>query len=139
MKNKIIAIVIGIVIIGGGAFYGGMKYQQNVNSQAISAQRAQRTANFGAGQGNNQLMAGGAGGFTGGEIIGKDDKSITVKSNDGSSKIIFFSNTTRIMKSAESSSGDLVAGEQISVNGTANQDGSITAQSIQINKPIPSQ
>ncbi len=134
--NKILPIIITAIVVGGMCFYGGMKYGQNVNTQTIAAQMAQRTANlgnFGTGQRNGtQRMAGGAGGFIGGQIIGKDAQSITVKSNDGSSKIVFFSNTTKIMKSAEGSSGDLTAGEQVTINGTANQDGSITAQTIQL-------
>lgn len=136
--KKILPIIITAVVVGGACFYGGLKYQQNVNTQTIAAQRAQRTAgldNFGTGTGQRngtQRMAGGAGGFTGGQIISKDAQSITVKSSDGSSKIVFFSDTTKIMKSAESSSDDLVTGEQVTINGAANPDGSITAQTIQL-------
>jgi len=96
---------------------------------------------LGANAGNFRNRAGGqqGNGFVNGEIIAKDDpakdgagKSITVKSNDGSSKIVFFSSTTKIMKSVDGSPGDLAIGKQVSVNGAANQDGSVTAQTIQL-------
>lgn len=74
----------------------------------------------------------GDGSFTVGQIIAKDDKSITIKSNDGSSKIVFFSDSTTIGKTTQGSATDLNNEENVMVNGQANPDGSITAQSIQI-------
>ena len=129
MKNKIVAIIIGVVVIGGGAFYGGMQYAK-AGTPTRGANGA-RSAQFGgtAGGRNGQ---GGPGGFTGGQIIAKDDKSITVQSRDGSSKIVFVNTNTPVMKSVAGSVSDLKSGEQITVIGTANSDGSITADSLQI-------
>jgi hypothetical protein len=67
-----------------------------------------------------------------GEITAKDDQSITVKSRDGSSKIIFTSGTTQTLKQTSGSLNDLAVGEQVSVAGTADASGNITAKSIQI-------
>ncbi len=67
-----------------------------------------------------------------GEIIKKDDKSITVKANDNSSKIIYFSASTTISKFAEGSKNDLQIGDNIMANGTSNSDGSVVAQMIQM-------
>ena len=78
--------------------------------------------------------AGRTGGVTSGEVILKDDKSVTVKLSNGGSKIIFFSPTTEVVKSVKGLSEDLIVGEEIIVTGEANADGSLNAKSIQIRK-----
>lgn len=143
--NKLIAIVIATaVVVGGGAFYGGMKYVQSQapqrNAQGFQnlspEERQQRIQRFGGSGGGN---GGTRSGFTSGEILSKDDKSITIKMRDGGSKIIFYSDTTEISKFVNGSPSDLEIGKNVSVNGTANSDGSITAQSIQIRPAMPTQ
>ena len=143
-KNHYIAVLAIVIVVGGGAFYGGMQY----GASKTKATQVAARGNFGGGAGANggqrssqggqnggQRMAGGAnvsGGFVNGSIISKDDKSITVKSQDGSSKIIFFSDSTTIGKATSGSVSDLATGQQVMVNGKANSDGTIAAQSIQI-------
>lgn len=51
---------------------------------------------------------------------------------DGSSKIVFISESTAINKSTAGTKADLTTGEQITVFGTQNQDGSVTARNISI-------
>lgn len=62
-----------------------------------------------------------------------DDKSITVKLQDGSSKIVLLSNTTAYNKSATGAKSDLKTGEKVAVFGTENSDGSVTARDVQLN------
>ncbi len=146
--NKLIIIIITVkIIVGGGSFYVGMKYTESKNSQSRLWQaNFQNLQNFSSEERQRMLQdlgtnAGGSrvgktgGGFTSGEIISKDDKSVTVKLQDGGSKIIFFSDSTEITKSAQGFLSDLTVGAQISVNGTANSDGSATAQTIQL-RPV---
>jgi len=141
MQNKnIIIIVVLISLVGAGAFYGGMQYGTSKTKAAQAASRG----NFGGGNGGQRGVQGsqnggqravGGAGFINGDILSKDDTSITVKSQDGSSKIIFFSDSTMIGKAAAGSVSDLNVGEQVMVNGKANLDGSIAAQNIQI-RPV---
>lgn len=146
MNKKNIPVIVVIVIIAGGiGFFGGMKYGQSRGSVAgrnfqnlTPEQRQQMGQGFrnSAGvdsRGNKNNPAGG--GFVNGEIISQDDKSVTVKLRDGGSKIIFFSDTTSISKMADGVPTDLGVGKSITVTGSTNSDGSVTAQSIQI-RPI---
>jgi len=144
MKKLLLVAVAVAVLVGSGAFYGGMKYTQGSSPRGDLAnltpeQRQQFMANAGTGFRNGtdgQGRTGMGGGFVGGEIISKDDKSVTVKIQDGGSKIIFYSGTTEVSKFTQGNAGDLMVGKNISVTGTANQDGSITARSIQL-RPVP--
>lgn len=136
MKNKIIAIlVIVAVVVGAGSFYGGIIYQKN-QSPIKNLSRNENGVNF---QKNGQRMgqnnSGGA--FENGEIISKDDKSITIKTRDGGSKIILFSNSTTVGKTVDGSTADLGVGNQVMVNGQTDASGIITAQNIQIRPDTP--
>lgn len=128
-KNK--NIIITSVIVAIIAFYGGMKYGQS------SAQTGQpRTGQF---AGRN--VAGGmrnAGGFTGGEVLSKDENSLTIKLRTGGSMIVLYSSSTQIQKSAPGTISDVNVGEQVTIIGSSNADGSLTAQSIQIRPDMAS-
>jgi len=139
-KKKIFAIgVVAIIIAGGAGFYGGMKYEQGL----AAAQRSQAARQFGtngpAGASMRRPNGQNGGGFTSGEIIAKDDKSITIKLRDGGSKIIFFSDTTKIAKTTDGSATDLEIGKTALITGNLNSDGSITANSIQLQLNAPAQ
>jgi hypothetical protein len=130
--NKTIALIIGVVLIAGGSFYAGVKYNQ---SSAKSGARNFQTFGGAQGQfaGRRGTGANAAGaGFLTGTIIAKDDKSITVKSRDGGSKIVFVGNSTMVMKAATGSIVDLSIGQDVTTTGSVNSDGSVTASSVQI-------
>jgi hypothetical protein len=132
MKKYIVTIVL-VVVVGAGAFYGGMLYgKPQAGTRGIGS--FQRGANGGMpGTGIGGAFGGANGGLIAGQIISKDSQNITVALRNGSStKIVFFSGSTQIMKSASGTVDDLKDGEEITVIGTTNPDGSITAQSIQI-------
>jgi hypothetical protein len=125
--KKLLVIIVIILIVGAGAFFGGMKY-----GQSKVPQRQQGFQQMGANVGNRFRSGQGGNGFVGGEIISKDDKSVTIQLPDGGSKIIFFSNSTVITKSAEGSLNDLAVSKQIIITGDQNSDGSYTAKTIQL-------
>ncbi len=150
-KNIIIAVI--IIIIGVGSFYGGIKYGQKNNSaknsvpdfQNMTAEQRQQVFQQFRGNGDTQgSRRNGAGSqnrgaFLSGEIISKDDKSVTIKLRDGGSKIIFLSGSTSIVKTTDGTVADLETGKQVTINGKDNSDGSVTAESIQIRPNLPPQ
>lgn len=133
MKKALPIILAAVILVGGLSFFGGMKYGQ---SRASAVSGNMNNFRQGAVQGfSSSTMLGGrniVGGLNSGKIIAKDDQSITVKTQDGSSKIIFYSGATEIIKSSAGTASDLSVGDNISVTGAENQDGSITAKSIQV-------
>lgn len=128
-----------IIILGIGvsSFYGGMIFTKKSQSQRNGGGGV-RFQQGGSSNGNAFREAGMGGGFVNGEILSKDDASITVKLRNGGSKIIFTSSATKIGKSVEGLLSDVAIGEQVMVSGEDNTDGSITAQSIQI-RPLQAQ
>lgn len=157
MTKLLLTIIAVAVIVGGSSFYGGIKYTENKgparqfsgeNFQNLSPQeRQQRFQELGA---NVSGVFGGdhqdGGGFRGGrpsfradgfrsligEIISQNEDNITIKLSDGSTKIVFISESTQITKTVNGILGDLTKGEQIFVSGAENSDGSYTAQTIQL-------
>lgn len=71
-----------------------------------------------------------------GEIIDKDETSITVKLPDGSSKILLISTNTSISKVSQGSRDDFKKGELVLALGSENSDGSVTAQEIQLGRQL---
>lgn len=128
--KKYTPIVITAIIVGVIAFYGGMKYgvSNNTNQQTTIGQ-----GSYQQGQSRQKIAGFGQNGSAvTGSIISKDDKSITVQTRDGGSKIIFISSSTEVMKSIQGTVNDLLNGKQITAMGSANSDGSITGQTVQI-------
>lgn len=129
-------MIILAVVLAGAGFFGGMSYQKSKQSSFMG---------FAPGEtGNRQMMRGGfqngmGGGnrnifrATTGDIIASDDKSITVKLADGSSKIVLLSDKTDVYKTDKSQKSDLKVGDKVMVTGNDNSDGSQTAQTVQIN------
>lgn len=126
-NNNIFLTAVLVIIVGAGGFFAGMKYQEI---------RQPSRADFQARMGMRQGSPGGqrpVGSETvRGEIMEKDEKSITVKSPDNSSKIILILENTAINKATEGSIDDLKTGEQVMVFGKSNSDGSISATNIQL-------
>ena len=150
-KKFLVMTIIIVIIVGTGAFYGGTIYEKgSLSKQGLlrSASGGQGGSNqpgrpggraFGGGQGGNGGPNGGQGDFTSGQVMSKDDKSITIKTRDGGSKIVFFSDSTTIGKSVSGVSSDLANGQQVMASGKTNPDGTLTADNIQIRPAQPNQ
>ena len=139
-----------VVVVGGAAFFGGIKYQENAGLKAEKSQstnpfsgRNQFGRNQGGNTGTTNNTQTGVGqrrmwnGQLTGEITSVDSNSITVKSNDGSSKIILISDKTTISKASTGQISDLKVGEKVAVFGTPNTDGSVIGSSVQLNPVTP--
>ena len=129
MKNaKFITVTIVLLfLVGGGSFFAGIKYQQGQRSSALRQFGGQPGLRAGNGSGRMGFRP------VSGEIISADENSITVKLTDDSSKIILLSDKTSINKATDGLKSDLKVGEKVAVFGTENPDGSLSAQSIQLN------
>ena len=127
MKKNLITTIAVALAVGSVCFFAGMKYQQS--KQRTVARQFVGQIGGRQGAGANRL------GFrpVNGEIIAADEKSITVKLQDGSSKIVIVSEITQINKAEQASKEDLKVGGKVAVFGQENSDGSVTAQNIQIN------
>ncbi len=124
MKNTKIMIIVLLVAVGALGFLGGMKYQQTKAPANI-----QQPGRGGSGR----LGQNGGGRPIAGDIIVQDEKSITIKLADGSSKIVLFSDKTMLNKASSATKDDLKTGVRVAAFGSQNSDGSVTAQNIQIN------
>ena len=127
MKNNLLIALIVAFVFGAVGFYAGTRYQASKQTAFFGNGRRQimgATGQFPNRAGARQVI---------GDILSQDDKSITVKLPDGSSKIVFLAETTKINKASEAAKIDLKKGEKVAIFGLENSDGSITANTVQIN------
>jgi hypothetical protein len=130
MKRHIPLVVVAVAV-GAGSFFGGMTYAKG----KPSANPAARAGRFAAGAGQMGMNRGSGGGMTAGEVIAKDERSITVKLPDGGSKLIFVSDATSVVTASSGTIADVAVGGQVMAVGQATSDGSVTASMIQIGFP----
>jgi len=127
LKISILAIVLVILLVAASGFFVGMKYQQTKRPSRGDFQGRMGTRQGFPGTPNQQGSQ-----AVRGEIINKDEGSITVKLTDNSSKIVLISETTEINKATKGSAEDLQTGQQVMVFGQKNEDGSVSALNIQL-------
>ena len=126
-KNKLIAIlVVAFIIVAVGSYFIGAK-----TGKAKTSLRGNFQVQGGQqGQGTGIAGQSSAGRITG-EIIWNSDTSFTVRSANGSSKIVFLSGATDISKSVSGTASDLTVGTNVTVAGASDKAG-IIAQTVDI-------
>ena len=147
MKQVTTQTIVIALIVRLAGFFGGMKYQQSKTEmprgQFMLNREGQPGRNGGApmiGE-TGRRPEGGMGTGTrpvSGEIIATDEASITIKMQDGSSKIVMISETTDINKAEKGTKTDLSNGQDMMVFGKENTDGTVTAINVQVNPSIES-
>jgi len=140
-KSIIITLVIAVVV-GGAGFWGGMTYAQGqaTSARAAFAGGAGFTGRGGAGGTTGRAGFGGAsGGATFGTILSINPTSISIQlpaststSAATGSKIVLYDSSTQIQELQSVAASSLSVGQSVTVTGTANSDGSVTASSIQV-------
>jgi len=116
-NKKTLVIVLALLIIAGGAFFIGAKYEKS------------KLAKLGLLKNNKneicQLAV-----LVKGEIVSKSDTSLEIKTKNGQTQQFLISALTKMSKKSTGSVADLVIGQQIEVKGLKNTDGSFSAQTI---------
>lgn len=141
INTSVSTLIVVALVAAGIGFFGGQQYAKSQVGESVSGQNNRGNFSGAPGRamngGNGAGRLGSRGGAVAGEVLSKDDKSITVKSNDGGSKIIFYSTSTQFMKTEPGAVSDIEIGKSVFVNGPANSDGTMTAQSIQLGRFAP--
>jgi hypothetical protein len=141
---KIIMAVVGALIVLAGGFYGGTVYGKQQAQASLPQGFRDRMTQFTPGDelpgaavqrqfgqaGGGQIAA--LGGGLMGQIEEIDGNSLLVTGFDGQKTSVQATDTTLIEKYASVTVADLQIGEEVVVSGSENEDGSITARSIQV-------
>lgn len=134
MNRKSITILIVTVVVSLGiGFFGGVQYQKTkkvtFNRTEISQnQYGMRNTGTTVRSGNGIAKNGSQ--PVSGEITSIDNGSITVKTQDGGSKIVTVSGSTTIKIATNGSLSNLAKGDTVMIIGTTNTDGTISAKSV---------
>ncbi len=137
MKTHYVVLMVVAALALGAV--GGMQYEKSVAAKAPANARSFAAGSRGGSGVANQsgqqgMLRGGAngGGFVMGEVLSSDDKSLTVKTADGGSTIVYFSPTMSVRKAEAGTLSDLAVGQQVVVNGKSSTDGTLSADTISI-------
>lgn len=122
-KEKII-FIISIIIFSGASFYVGMNYEKK--EEGVSQLNRPNNLNTNISRQRQD------GGMINGEVKEIKDNILTIGVGDEGSKLVLFSDSTQVQKTTSGDIEDIKLGIRVVVTGSENQDGSITARSIQI-------
>jgi hypothetical protein len=137
MSKTVWTGVIVAIIFGGGGFYAGTKYQASQTTTTTSARFAGGTGSF-AGRGAAGF-GGAGGGATIGTILSIGNGSMTIQLPNSTSstattgtKLVLLQDSTQIDALENVPASSLQVGQTVTVAGTTNADGSVTATSVMV-------
>lgn len=125
-SKQIVILVVVAVVFGGGGFFGGMKYQ--------ASKTPTMTIRGGGPGGTFAGRRGGPNGasFLNGQVASINGSTATIKLMNGGSQIVVLAPSTAYRKAVDGTAADMAVGSNVTITGTSNSDGSLTAQSVQI-------
>jgi hypothetical protein len=147
MKRFIILIIVAVLVGGaiGGAFIGGVAIGKDQGKEEAAQNLQNRIGQFQSG-GGQFINPGGSSGSTfnppdgerafigRGGTIGTIEKIegniITLKAMNGTSVNVITGDETSIQKMVDGSLADLKTGDNVTVSGTTNDDGTVQATGI---------
>lgn len=122
-RRWITPVLAGVAAVAIGLF-GGILIGHSTASSS-SSQSAGTRGGFGGAAGG-----GAGGGFTAGTIASIDGGTITLTLTDGSKVKVTTGTSTTVTKSAAGKVSDLATGETVTVRGTKDSNGNVTATSV---------
>ena len=128
MNRNIIITAIVALGIGLGGGYAAARASAPANTGGSNASFARGGAR--SLRSRNQS----ANGFIAGTVAKKDSESITINTRDGNSHLVLLTPATSVFKSVAGSLTDVTIGSTVTVSGSTNSDGSISADSIQLRR-----
>ena len=131
--NKRIGLIVGLIVlivaVGSGAFYGGTVYAATQTSNTRT--RFLNTRGGGAGGYGGGGGAGGPGGGVAGTVKSINGNTLQVSTAQNVTTVTLSTSTT-IRKTLTGTTADLQPGVQVTIRGQADASGNVTATSIQI-------
>lgn len=134
MKNIIYPVIVTLILAGSLGFFAGTKYQAGKQSSASINQLHQFRDASGqtpsSGFNGSRPTTDRFGGGIRGEIISIEGDTLTVSLPDGGSKLILVSDSTTITTASTGTIDDLKPNDTVMAFGQTNDDGSLSADSI---------
>lgn len=115
-NKKTLSIIVVLLIIAGGAFYVGAKYEKSKLTKLGLLNKVEDICKA------KDSIAG--------EIIAITDTVITIKTSDGNAQNVSISVSMKTGKKSATALAGLSVGQQVIVKGVKNTDGSFSAQSV---------
>jgi len=128
-KQNMLMVIILVVAVGAAGFFGGTVYQKDKGGRFADMQPRNGMSRPTGVPGRGGILAGRP---ISGEIISLEDNNLTVRTQDGDSKIIVLAESTTVNKMTAGSRDDLRVAEQIMVIGREGSEGTVTAQTISV-------
>jgi len=127
--RRIITPALAAVAALAIGLFGGILISHGTSSSTGQAQGDRGTFAGGA-EGGTGGPGGAAGDITAGTITGIDGDTITLKLTDGSTVKVTSSSDTTVTTSETSSVSDLAKGDTVTVSGTKDSDGNVSATTV---------